>query len=449
MRVLLVVLTLLGLGACRFNQSGSFRSLHTGDVSRPAKRAPFDGELLAACKGEAGVPARGALRRDPYLQRVTSHEALVMWTQAAGPRGVVEVTTPTGDAVATVNGVAPRAELSRGAVQFEARIGELAPRQVYCYQLSIGGTPVTERIGFRTAPVAGSGAPVRIAVWGDSGWAGPDQDAVVDAIESVPFDLMLHVGDIAYPRGTLAQFEDTFFRPYARLLRHVPMFAVSGNHEYGTRDAWPYRQVFALPENGGTDGVERWFSFDWGDVHVVALDTEKIGSTQAAWLERDLRANQLPWVIVYLHRPPFSSGEHGSDGAVRRWCVPIFQRYRVPLVLAGHDHHYERTTPQNDVIYVVTGGGGRGTRPVGRSSFTAFAVAVLHFVYIEIEGNALSLHVIDGTGREFDSLRIERPVPQAEPPATTPPVPPAEPTKPEPDSPQHQMPPAPPGPQAP
>jgi hypothetical protein len=438
-RLLLVTLALVA--ACRFNQSGSFRSRSGGDDSRPAKRAPFDAELLAACPQDGTPIGAGALRRAPYLQQVTSSAALLLWTQASTARAIIEVTTPSGDVVATVTGAPEKAERSGGAFQLRARLRDLAPRQIYCYRLSIGGTPVTDRTGFRTAPAAGSGAPVRIAAWGDSGWVGPDQDAIVDGIESVAFDLMIHLGDIAYPRGTLAQFEDTFFRPYARLLRHAPMFAVSGNHEYGSRDAWPYRQVFALPENGAPGGVERWFSFDWGDVHLVALDTEQIGSEQATWLDRDLKANKLPWVIVYLHRPPFSSGEHGSDGAVRRWFVPIFERHQVPLVLAGHDHHYERTHPINGVHYIVSGGGGRGTRPVSGESFTAFADAVLNFLFIEIEGDALTVHAIDGAGREFDSLRIDRGEASTEPAPPNPPIPPAEPTRPEPESPQHEMPP--------
>ena len=79
-------------------------------------------------------------------------------------------------------------------------------------------------------------------------------------------------------------------------------------------------------------------------------------------------------------------------------------RGHAALVLNGHDHDYERTTPQNGVTYVVTGGGGIGVRDVGVSSFTAFSVAVIHFVYVTVEGNELALHAIDGVGKEFDSL---------------------------------------------
>jgi hypothetical protein len=86
---------------------------------------------------------------------------------------------------------------------------------------------------------------------------------------------------------------------------------------------------------------------------------------------------------------------------------PILEKYKVDLVLSGHDHDYERIAPQNGVHYVVTGGGGRGTRAVGSSSFTDFAEQVLNFVYVEVEGDRLLLHAIDGEGTEFDQLLIQ------------------------------------------
>ena len=203
---------------------------------------------------------------------------------------------------------------------------------------------------------------MRFIAFGDSGGGGSDQTALRDQMATVPFDFMIHTGDIAYDGGTRAAFEERFFRVYADFLKYFPVFPASGNHEYDTEDAAPFREVFVLPENGGPEGIERWYSFDWGDVHFVALDSERTGPVQAAWLDADLTANQLPWTIVYWHKPPFSSGEHGSDGASRAHFVPILEKHKVPLVLNGHDHDYERTTPQNGVTYVVTGGGGIGVR---------------------------------------------------------------------------------------
>jgi 3',5'-cyclic AMP phosphodiesterase CpdA len=251
---------------------------------------------------------------------------------------------------------------------------------------------------------------VHFVVFGDSG-GGPLQGAVRDQLDTVRFDLMLHVGDIAYGSGTLAELESQFFAEYASILGNVPVFPTSGNHDYETEGGAPFRQVFALPENGMPGGVERWYSFDWGDVHFVALDTERVDATQTAWLEDDLSRNLLPWTIVYLHRPPYSSGDHGSAAGVRRAFTPLFADYGVDVVFAGHDHDYERTDAIDGVTYIVTGGGGHGTRPVGRSSFTAYSEDVLHFVYGEVTTERMLLHAIDASGREFDSVSIDRAAP--------------------------------------
>jgi hypothetical protein len=283
-----------------------------------------------------------------------------------------------------------------------ARLTDLEPNQTYCY--AIAG--LTEPAGFRTAPLPNSGRPVQFVVFGDSG-GGPLQGAVRDQLDTVRFDLMLHVGDIAYGSGTLAELESQFFAEYAPILGNVPVFPTSGNHDYSTNDGAPFRQVFALPENGMPGGVERWYSFDWGDVHFVALDTERVDATQTAWLEDDLSRNLLPWTIVYLHRPPYSSGDHGSADGVRRAFTPLFAEYGVNVVFAGHDHDYERTVDIDGVTYIVTGGGGHGTRPVGRSSFTAYSEDVLHFVYGEVTAERVLLHAIDASGSEFDSVRID------------------------------------------
>jgi 3',5'-cyclic AMP phosphodiesterase CpdA len=239
---------------------------------------------------------------------------------------------------------------------------------------------------------------VSFVAFGDSGAGGADQLAVLEQMQTVPLRLLLHTGDIAYESGTMAEFESNFFAVYAPLLRSFPAFPSIGNHD----DSSIFRQVYDLPWSGPGN----WYSFDYGDVHFVALDTNHVDQEQAAWLEEDLAANQRDWVVVYGHHPPFSSGEHGSTSSMRDTFVPIFERHHVDLVLSGHDHDYERMLPQNGVEYVVTGGGGRGTRAVGTSSFTAFSEQVLNFVFVEVQGDELLLHAIDGEGTEFDQLLI-------------------------------------------
>jgi 3',5'-cyclic AMP phosphodiesterase CpdA len=291
-----------------------------------------------------------------------------------------------------------------GEHQKWAVLDGLSPGTVYCYAIVDGGVPLSERIGFRTAPAADSTAPIRFLAFGDSGDGGSDQRALAEQMYAFPYDLIVHTGDIAYDDGTIDQLEDTVFAMYAPIFRHIPLFPAAGNHDYRTMQGAPFRAVFALPGGNG----ERWYSYDWGRIHFAALDTEADYQTQARWLDEDLAATSRPWKIVYLHKPPYSSGDHGSDTALRAALEPVLVKHRVQLVLAGHDHDYERMHPQQGVQHVVTGGGGRGTRPVGASAFTAFSEEVIHFVYAEVRVDELVLHAIDATGAEFDSVVIPR-----------------------------------------
>lgn len=407
---------LAATGGCMTNQSGDLKASRTGDLTN-ALTSRSDGELVIddAC----GTPHVGDLaadtaatdtpfRRRPYLQRMTDRSVHVDWVSGTEPAASVVVTAPGGDAVATVTAVVdestPASETTR---TWTAALEGLAPDTTYCYEVR-AGDDVWRRAGFHTAPAAGQGRPVRFVAFGDSGTGSDDQLAAYAQMRTVPFDLMIHTGDIGYGSGTTNELQSYFFDVYADTLEDFPAFPASGNHEYNSADATPFRAAFDLPPNGGPSGVERWYSFDWGNVHFVALDTERTGPVQAEWLEADLAANKLPWTIVYGHKPPYSSGGHGSDGGFRTYFNPILEKYNVRLVLSGHDHDYERTKPMNGVTYVVTGGGGAGTRGVGTASFTAFSDAVINIVYVTIEGDQLTLHAIDGTGEEFDSVAIAR-----------------------------------------
>ncbi|HEY7375533.1 MAG TPA: metallophosphoesterase [Polyangia bacterium] len=420
-----IVLGVLAVASasCSTNESGRLSADRTGDVSAaPVTRVALSG-APPVC---AGLPAEGAggtaLARAPYLQRTTAHDAVVVWTSVAEGSASVLVESPDGTQQTTfpaaIDPSVPREApdywtraASGGGVtrQWMATVSGLTPDTTYCYTIYQDGQPVTAPAPLRSAPAPGSTGRVQFVALGDSGGGGSDQRALLRQIETVPFDFMIHTGDIAYDDGTLAEFESRFFGVYAPLLASRPIFPASGNHDYETADAAPYRQVFVLPENGGPDGVERWYSYDWGDVHLVALDTEKIGPSQAAWLEADLAANQLPWTIVYGHRPPHSSGEHGDDPGFNSWLVPILKAHHVQLVLSGHDHDYERFQPIDGITYIVTGGGGKGVRDFSSlEQGSAFADAVIHVLVVTVDADTLTTHAIDGTGREFDSTTINR-----------------------------------------
>lgn len=387
------------------NQSGDFEASKTGDLSHPLaeRRAPdeLEAELCGSGSVQSGIVP--ALHRAPYLQRVSDTATHVLWTADEGEPDSVGLWQPNVEERAAMRAapasVMADASPAAGIDQYEGQLADLSPDTMYCYSLGTETRTATDAAGFRTAPAPGTGAKVSFAAFGDSGAGGADQLAVLEQLQTVPMRLMIHTGDIAYENGTIQQFEENYFDVYANLLKSFAMFPSIGNHDEGG----VYHQIYDLPwARAGSD----YYSFDYGDVHFVALDTNMIGSEQAAWLDDDLAATERDWVVVYGHHPPYSSGEHGCDNQFQEVFGPILEEHQVDLVLSGHDHDYERMIPQNGVNYVVTGGGGKGTRSVGSSDFTGFSEAVLHFVYVEIEGDQLLLHAIDATGQEFDQLAI-------------------------------------------
>ena len=407
-----VVISLLGLVGCGLNQSGNVGASQTGDTSNPAARgSPLEALREACGDGEPTAIGAQAIKRHPYLQQVTTSSAMVGWsaTELANPH--VEVTLPDGTAVMTAPGEIEIGEVRMvGRSQMWAQLDALDPATTYCYALVDDTGPLTARTGFKTAPTADSTEPIRFLVYGDSGGGSSDQYDLLDQMHTVPHDLIVHTGDIAYDDGKLTEFENNVFRVYTDMFRNLPFFPIAGNHDYNTQNGAAYRDVFAIPGDSG----EKWYSYDWGRVHFAAIDTEADYATQAAWLDADLAASSLPWKIVYMHRPTYSSGEHGSDLEARKAFAPVFERHGVQLVLAGHDHHYERMIPQHGVAYMVTGGGGRGTRATKQSSFTALVDEVIHFVMVEVGVDELVVHAIDATGQEFDSLVVPRvPAPTA------------------------------------
>lgn len=405
-----LLVTVLGLTACSGssnNESGFLAATKFGDQTHPVVRgSPIDA-LRDRCGPGTMTPAGAVVHRRPYLQQVTTTSATIGWVtvEPVGERAIITNVdgSPFAEVLAEVETHTQRLPEEK---QVWTRITGLEPDTIYCYTLSDGASKLSAPTGFRTAPAPTSGRPVRFIAFGDSGGGGDDQFHLLDQMFAVPYDLMLHVGDVAYENGTIGEFEDNLFSVYVELFANIPFFPAAGNHDYETMQGQPFRDVFALPPG---EGDERWYSYDWGRVHFAVLDTEQDYATQAAWLDRDLELSVLPWSIVYFHRPPYSSGsEHGSDIELRAALAPVLEKHHVQLVIAGHDHDYERTSPQNGVVYVVTGGGGRGTRPVGESSFTVFSEQVIHYVDVEVGVEELVLHAIDGTGVEFDSLVVPR-----------------------------------------
>jgi 3',5'-cyclic AMP phosphodiesterase CpdA len=284
-----------------------------------------------------------------------------------------------------------------------AGLGVLYRDQVVRYATRLKGSP-TETVAWTPFP-AGEQPELHLAVAGDIGDNGDRLDATARAVAELdarqPVDALALLGDNAYPRGDPRTLHDTVFVPFGDLLDGgADLLAVLGNHDVMQGHA--AGQVAALGMPG------RWWARHEGHVLVVGLDSTRAGDPdQRAWLERTLASATEPWRIVMLHHPPYSAGYQGSDEDVRRAFVPLFERYGVQLVLAGHDHDYQRSVPINGVTYVVTGGAA-GTRRTGEAHFTAVSFSWHHFVELAVFPDRIVLRAVNQDLRVADDAVIAR-----------------------------------------
>jgi 3',5'-cyclic AMP phosphodiesterase CpdA len=163
---------------------------------------------------------------------------------------------------------------------------------------------------------------------------------------------------------------------------------------------------------------QRYYTFKapQQDVRFFALDSTYLSPEHLAWLEQELRSSNEEWKIPYFHHPLYSSGgRHGSDLGVRKTLEPLFIKHGVSVVLTGHDHVYERTKPQNGIVYFVVGSGGKLRRGNldRRSPLTAAGNdQVQAFLAAEIAGDEMTFNAVSRTGQVLDSGVIRRRKPE-------------------------------------
>ncbi|MAW75933.1 MAG: metallophosphoesterase [Planctomycetes bacterium] len=416
--------------------------------------------------------------RLPYMQQVAGDRAIVAWRTSQ--RLFADARLEWGF----------EQDSGAGPLEWNEAPGETAtstqdPR--YCdHHVVLTGLPPqrkihyrafndTQLIGqgqFRTAPVDDFGGQIRIWVLGDSGTGEPIQyrvrDSMIGYLGETPLDMLVHVGDMAYSRGRDGEFTARFFRPYHSILSSVPCWPAPGNHEMKRADSatqsGPYFEAYVLPKEGEcgglSSGTEAYYSFDYGPIHFVSLDSSGDAidpeGAMLTWLEEDLASTDKKWIIAFFHHPPYTRGSHTSSNygdsygrlvRMREFANPVLEAGGVDLVLAGHSHVYERSAliqgvygygeaPSHPVtdrelirndgkilqwdedryeqtdslgtVYVVVGNGGASVRKRGEHPVMVNTQAIHGSGLITVEGDQLLFESVSIEGEVADRVVIDR-----------------------------------------
>jgi hypothetical protein len=249
---------------------------------------------------------------------------------------------------------------------------------------------------------------LRFAVIGDSGTGDAAQTELARKLAEwravFPFELVLMLGDNIYGKDDPRDYRLKFEEPYRPLLdAGVKFYAALGNHDD------PKQRFYEKFHMGG----ERYYSFKGpqGKVRFFALDSNYLDKPQLEWLEKQLDASGEDWKICFFHHPLYSSGKkHGPSVELREVLEPVLLKHGVDVVLQGHEHFYERLEPQQGIHYFISGAAGQLRRSnIGKSDITARGYDQdLHFMLVEIAGDAMHFQTISRSGATVDKGTLAR-----------------------------------------
>jgi hypothetical protein len=256
-----------------------------------------------------------------------------------------------------------------------------------------------------------SESSVRFAVLGDTGTGDRAQyqvgEEMAKARQVFPFEFVIMLGDNMYGSERPQDYSRKFELPYKAILdAKVPFYASLGNHD-------DPNQRFYKPFN--MNG-ERYYSFKKDKlgnpgVRFFALDSNYMTPDQLQWLEKELAASDSPWKIAFFHHPLYSSGErHGSELDLRAQLEPLFLKYGMTVVFAGHEHFYERLHPQKGIYYFTAGGSAKlRVGNIAKTKMTALGFDTDNtYMLVEIAGEQMNFQTLTRSGKRIDSGTITR-----------------------------------------
>ncbi|WP_038058218.1 metallophosphoesterase [Thermus amyloliquefaciens] len=235
----------------------------------------------------------------------------------------------------------------------------------------------------------------RLAVIGDWGQDTPGRAQVASLLRAEharkPMAALFTAGDNFYPRGLVVE-------RFLRELPPIPLYPAFGNHDAPHLEAQLKRFQLESP----------YYQVRLGVMAFFILYTEGDLKAQREWLAQALSRTQAPWRVVILHRPLYSSGLHGGSPSLRSLLEPLLRQHRLPLVLAGHDHHYERLQV-GPTTHLVVGGGGAGLYPTKPPSPYTQALAVAHHaLFLEVGEETLLGYALTPEGRVLDRFTLRK-----------------------------------------
>ena len=327
-------------------------------------------------------------------------------------------------------------------IQYTARLDSLAPGSTYEYRIN-----TAKNKGQWHKLHTEDGAGFTALIFPDSqsadysGW----QQLARDAYQRHPDSAFyVNMGDLVDNGQSASQWR-AWFNSVSVFSDALPLAPVIGNHEAYSlewKECLPasYTHLFNVPQNGLAKYPNQFYSFDYGPVHFVVLDTNfpemknfqpDLLADELPWLEKDLAASRAKWKVVLMHRDIFLYGfgpESGREQTQTHFLdfsyqlLPVFEKYKVDAVLTAHLHTYRRRVPLQNfapapqgagITYILTGVAGDVRYPKLWGDFdwdaaTAPKPETANYMTLKADEQALEFKAFLSDGRQFDEVKLTK-----------------------------------------
>ena len=341
-----------------------------------------------------------ALLMSPYLQAVTTNSIYVL-VESSSTKPITVEYGPT----ATYGRKAQTESCDTTSDQtfvHNIRLSGLKPNSLYHYRAIARGAE-TRDATFRTAPLPGT--PFRFAWMADFRTGVLIHDSIATLVRDADPAMSLYGGDLAID-GKYASIKGQFFRPpELALIDHVPFFNTPGNHEKWTQNTRAFTQAPVT-----SSGTQEYYSFDYGDMHVLVLNNEVAddsASAQYRFAQADLAQTKRIWKVVIAHKPAYCAGGHGEDKDMKKMSESIFVPNHVDVVFNGHSHFYQHNLVDG-IHHMVLGTVGAPLYELKTASYVVKSAREYNYGIADVTPSRFHLMVYNEKGLPLDTLELNK-----------------------------------------
>ncbi|KLO21103.1 hypothetical protein X275_10135 [Marinitoga sp. 1197] len=326
----------------------------------------------------------------PYLTNHTQNSVILNWKTNIPSTAKIELYNENRKLIKTIVTIFP-ANINH------VEIKDLDAGKKYFYSINIKNYYIYSDLNysgsFKTKSIKDEN--LKFAIYGDTRTYHEWHTYVAKKIAQDNPEFVINTGDLV-EKGDYLPDWNSFFKEIKELSKKSIYYPLLGNHE---RNNSYYYQAFYLP-NGSGDYNKRWYYFDYKRLRLIFLDSNAIGTKQLEekqfnWLIKTLEDAKNKTVLVFYHHPFWNNCKgynYGMEIHLEELWRPLFEKYGVKAIFNGHVHSYERHK-KNNIIYVITGGGGAPLEIYTNKTKVPTTVNLnygsLHYILAEIKNNEI------------------------------------------------------------